>query len=304
MTQFTALFKRNTKLFFKDKGLFFTSLITPLILLVLYAVFLKKVYTDSFLMVVEQIPGLVLADSLIEGLVGGQLLSALLSVCCVTVAFCSNLLMVQDKSSGVYKDLTVAPVRSGTLSLAYYLACAFSTFIVCIVALAAGLVYLYFTGWYMTVTDILVMIADVAIMVLFGTSLSSLVICRLTTQGQASAVGSIVSSVYGFICGAYMPISSFPEGLQKVLGFLPGTYGTSLLRNHCLTGVFREMEKNQDVPEAVVTELITAFRDMVDANLYVLDTRVEIPVMYGVIGGASALFVLGYILLCRFEKKK
>ena len=34
MTQFAALFKRDTKLFFKDKGLFFTSLITPLILLV------------------------------------------------------------------------------------------------------------------------------------------------------------------------------------------------------------------------------------------------------------------------------
>jgi hypothetical protein len=35
-----------------------------------------------------------------------------------------------------------------------------------------------------------------------------------------------------------------------------------------------------------------------------LDTRVEIPVMYGVIGGASVVFVLGYILLCRFQKKK
>lgn len=304
MTQVAALFKRDTKLFFKDKGLFFTSLITPLILLVLYAVFLKKVYTDSFLAVIEQIPGLVLEDSLIEGLVGGELLSALLSVCCVTVAFCSNLLMVQDKSSGVYKDLTVAPVKTGTLSLAYYLACAFSTFVVCMVALVAGLVYLYFTGWYMTVTDVLIMVGDVAVMVLFGTSLSSLVICRLTTQGQASAVGSIVSSVYGFICGAYMPISSFPEGLQKVLGFLPGTYGTSLLRNHCLEGVFREMEKNQDVPKEVITGLVTALRDMVDANLYVLDTRVEIPVMYGVLLGTSALFVLGYILLSRFQKKK
>ena len=186
MTQFAALFKRDTKLFFKDKGLFFTSLITPLILLVLYTVFLKKVYTDSFLMVIEQIPGLVLEDSLIEGLVGGQLLSALLSVCCVTVAFCSNLLMVQDKSSGAYKDLTVSPVKSGTLSLAYYLSCAFSTFVVCFVALVAGLFYLYVTGWYMTLSHILVLVGDVVIMVLFGTSLSSLVICKLTTQGQAA----------------------------------------------------------------------------------------------------------------------
>jgi multidrug/hemolysin transport system permease protein len=297
MTQFSALFKRNTKLFFKDKGLFFTSLITPLILLVLYSVFLGKVYKDSFLMAVPE--GITIEDSLMNGLVGGQLLSSLLAVCCVTVAFCSNLLMVQDKSSGAYKDLTVSPVKSGTLSLAYYLSCAFSTFVVCFVALVAGLFYLYVTGWYMTLSHILVLVGDVIIMVLFGTSLSSVVICKLTTQGQASAVGSIVSSVYGFICGAYMPISSFPEGLQKILGFLPGTYGTSLLRNHCLDGVFEEMQR-QSLPE----ELITGFKDVVDCNLYVFDTRVEISAMYAVLVGVTALLVLGYILLCRFQKKK
>lgn len=297
MTQFSALFKRNTKLFFKDKGLFFTSLITPLILLVLYSVFLGKVYKDSFLMAVPE--GITIEDSLMNGLVGGQLLSSLLAVCCVTVAFCSNLLMVQDKSSGAYKDLTVSPVKSGTLSLAYYLSCAFSTFVVCFVALIAGLFYLYVTGWYMTLSHILVLVGDVIIMVLFGTSLSSLVICKLTTQGQASAVGSIVSSVYGFICGAYMPISSFPEGLQKVLGLLPGTYGTSLLRNHCLDGVFEEMQR-QSLPG----ELITGFKDVVDCNLYVFDTRVEVSAMYAVLVGVTALLVVGYILLCRFQKKK
>ena len=45
--------KRNTKLFFKDKGLFFTSLITPLILLVLYTTFLSNVYKDSYNMIFE-----------------------------------------------------------------------------------------------------------------------------------------------------------------------------------------------------------------------------------------------------------
>lgn len=297
MTQFTALFKRDTKLFFKDKGLFFTSLITPLILLVLYAVFLGKVYKDSFQMAIPE--GFAIEDSLMNGLVGGQLLSSLLAVCCVTVAFCSNLLMVQDKTSGAHKDLTVSPVKTGTLSLAYYLSCAFSTFVVCFVALAAGLLYLYATGWYMTFSHILVLVGDVVLMVLFGTSLSSLVICRLTTQGQASAVGSIVSSVYGFICGAYMPISSFPEGLQKVLGFLPGTYGTSLLRNHCMDGVFEEM-KRQSLPDA----LITGFKDTVDCNFYVLDSRVEISTMYAVLGGVTAALVIAYILLCRFQKNK
>ena len=48
MTGLWALVRRNVKLYFRDKGMFFSSLITPIILLVLYATFLKNVYDDSF----------------------------------------------------------------------------------------------------------------------------------------------------------------------------------------------------------------------------------------------------------------
>lgn len=48
MTGLGALIRRNSKLYFKDKGMFFTSLITPMILLVLYVTFLSRTYEDSF----------------------------------------------------------------------------------------------------------------------------------------------------------------------------------------------------------------------------------------------------------------
>ena len=48
MKPLIILTKRNSKLYFKDKGMFFSSLITPMILLVLYATFLAKVYRESF----------------------------------------------------------------------------------------------------------------------------------------------------------------------------------------------------------------------------------------------------------------
>jgi hypothetical protein len=54
MKTMNALIRRNIKLFFKDKAMFFTSLITPLILLVLYTTFLSNVYKDSFM---AAIPG-------------------------------------------------------------------------------------------------------------------------------------------------------------------------------------------------------------------------------------------------------
>lgn len=48
MSALGYLIRRNTKLFFKDRGVFFTSLIAPLILLLLFITFLGTVYRDSF----------------------------------------------------------------------------------------------------------------------------------------------------------------------------------------------------------------------------------------------------------------
>ena len=298
MSALHALVKRNTKLFFKDKGMFFTSLITPVILLVLYGSFLGGVYEDTFRGVLEGF-GAPVSDRLLGGCVGGELASSLLAVCCVTVAFCSNMLMVQDKVSGARHDLTITPVRSGTLALGYYIATLLSTLLVCYVATGVCLLYLAKVGWYLTGGDVLCLLLDVLLLVLFGTALSSIVNHFLSSQGQISAVGTIVSAGYGFLCGAYMPISNFSEGLQKVMSFLPGTYGTSLIRNHALAGVYREMSR-VGFPDEVV-EMI---KDSIDCNLYFFGTKVEIGTMYIIMAATVAVLVAVYVTLNICFKKR
>lgn len=290
------LIKRDIKLFFKDKGMFFTSLITPVILLVLYATFLGNVYRDSFM---SNLPDtLRLSNSLIDGLVGGQLISSILAVSCVTVAFCSNFLMVQDKANGTIKDLRMSPVNAAVLSLSYYIATLISTLIICFAATGICLVYLRMVGWYLSLADIVFLFIDIILLVLFGTALSSIINFFLSTQGQISAVGTIISAGYGFICGAYMPISSFGEGLQKVISFLPGTYGTALIRNHSMQGVLAEME-NQGIPSGVIEEL----KNSLDCNLYFFEKQVSIPAMYMVVGVAVIVLIVIYVFLNKYAKK-
>lgn len=291
MTGLGALIRRNIKLYFRDKGMFFTSLITPLILLVLYGTFLSNVYEDSFRSALEA-AGATVSDKVIGGCVGGELVSSLLAVSCVTVAFCSNLLMVQDKTTGSRRDLTIAPVKTGVLALSYYLSTLLSTLLICFAATGICLLYLAYVGWYMTVGNVAALLLDVVLLTLFGTAFSSCVNFPLSTNGQGSAVGTIVSSGYGFICGAYMPISQFPEWLQKVISFLPGTYGTSLLRNHALRGVFSEMSS-----EGFPNEVIEAIRDSVDCNLYFFGERVKLSVMYLILIAAIVFLVGLYVLM-------
>ena len=288
------LIKRNVKLFFKDKGMFLTSLITPVILLVLYATFLENVYRDSFTMNLPD--GVSLPNKLLDGLVGGQLVSSLLAVSCVTVAFCSNFLMVQDKAVGTIKDLRISPVKASTLSFSYYVASLISTLLICLVATGICFGYLAATGWYLTASDVLCLLLDVVLLVLFGTALSSVINLFLSSQGQISAVGTIVSSGYGFICGAYMPISSFSPGLQKVISFLPGTYGTALVRNHAMQSALAEMEQI-GIP---VKEL----KDALDCNLYFFENQVDLPAMYAILTITIAVLIALYILLNTMQNKK
>ena len=291
MKTLQALTMRNIRMYFKDKGMFFTSLITPLILLVLYSTFLKNIFDQTFADAFAS-AGMQVSEKLIHGCSGGQMVSSLLSVSCVTVVFCCNLLMVQDRANGTDRDLKISPVSSGTIALSYFLAAFISSWLICLCAEMFCMIYLYFTGWYMSAMDIVLVTADVTLLVLFGTSLSSLCSAPLKTQGQASALGTIISAGYGFICGAYMPISQFSKGIRDVVTLLPGTYGTSLIRNRIMHGVFLEME-NMHVPEAMINGL----KDSIDVNLYCNSMAVSTSTMVVIVAAAIVILLAGYMVV-------
>lgn len=295
MKTLLILTRRSAKLFFKDKGMFFSSLITPAILLVLYVSFLSSIYRGSF---VSALPsGFTLSESIIDGVVAGQLASSLLAVCCVTIAFCSNLIMIQDKVTGSVRDLTVTPLKRSVLAMGYFSASAAATLIVCLATCGLCFLYTLGQGWYLSGADIALILLDVFLLTLFGTALSSCLHYFLTTQGQMSAVGTLVGAGYGFICGAYMPISNFPDGLQKVLSFLPGTYATSLLHNHWMRGALGEMGES-----GVPVQVLDAIRDSIDCNIYFFGKAVSQSAMYLILAGSVVLVTAVYVLinvLCR-----
>lgn len=295
MKTLLILTRRNAKLFFKDKGMLFSSLITPAILLVLYISFLSSIYRGSF---VSALPsGFTLSESIIDGVVAGQLASSLLAVCCVTIAFCSNLIMIQDKVTGSVRDLTVTPVKRSVLAMGYFSASYAATLIVCLITCGLCFLYTLSQGWYLSGADIALILLDVLLLTLFGTALSSCLHYFLTTQGQMSAVGTLVGAGYGFICGAYMPIANFPDGLQKVLSFLPGTYATSLLHNHWMRGALGEMGES-----GVPVQVLDAIRDSIDCNIYSFGKAVSQGAMYLILAGSVVLVTAVYVLinvLCR-----
>lgn len=296
-----SLISRNTKCYFKNKFTFFTSLITPLILFVLFATFLKNIYIESFESIAAEFE-ITIGKRALNGVTGAWLMSSILSVSSVTVAFCSNIIMVEDKMNASINDINVSPIKRTTVAVSYFISNFFVTFIVIVTIMLIGHIYLACVGWYIPVSDVFMILVDCICGILFGTLLAGIVESFISSQGGISAVSTLVSSMYGFICGAYMPFSQFSEDLRNFLGLLPGTYGVGIMRNHYMNGYIDEIVKGATDP-TVADNLSKGLKDGFDANLYVFGNRIPLGAMYGILLGSCAVLLAVYIVIIILRNK-
>ena len=284
---------RNIKLYFKDKMTFLVSLITPLILLVLFIAFLKSTYEDSILSIIQ---GFDLDQSLIDAFTGGWLFSSVLATSCITVAFCSGM-MVIDKINRANLDFMVSPVKKSTLQLSYVLANFFSTFIITFVLLIVGLIYLACVGFYITFVDFLLIVFGIIITSLFGTILANIIWTFTHSQGVVSGVCTLVSALYGFICGAYMPISTMGQGMQYFVSLLPGTYATVLFRQGFLNSVLNRMRET--LPQDMINGIASGF----DVKMSFFGHDVSTLALILVISISTIVLLGVFLFINKFKKK-
>lgn len=284
---------RNIKLYFKDKMTFLVSLITPLILLVLFIAFLKSTYEDSILSIIQ---GFDLDQSLIDAFTGGWLFSSVLATSCITIAFCSGM-MVIDKINRANIDFMVSPVKKSTLQLSYVLANLFSTFIITFVLLIVGLIYLACVGFYITFVDILLIVFGIIITSLFGTILANIIWTFTHSQGVVSGVCTLVSALYGFICGAYMPIRTMGQGMQYFVSLLPGTYATVLFRQGFLNSVLNRMRET--LPQGMINGIAGGF----DVKMSFFDHDVSTLALILVISISTIVLLGVFLFINKFKKK-
>lgn len=284
---------RNIKLYFKDKMTFLVSLITPLILLVLFIAFLKSTYEDSILSIIQ---GFDLDQSLIDAFTGGWLFSSVLATSCITVAFCSGM-MVIDKINRANIDFMVSPVKKSTLQLSYVLANLFSTFIITFVLLIVGLIYLACVGFYITFVDILLIVFGIIITSLFGTILANIIWTFTHSQGVVSGVCTLVSALYGFICGAYMPISTMGQGMQYFVSLSPGTYATVLFRQGFLNSVLNRMRET--LPQGMINGIASGF----DVKMSFFGHDVSTLALILVISISTIVLLGVFLFINKFKKK-
>lgn len=232
------LVKRSTKIFIKDKAGVFFALFAPLIILVLYVLFLGDIQLTAIEQALEGVP---IESKILKSFVDGWMLAGVVAVACLTVSFSAQNIMVADKENGVLNDTLVSPVNRAIVTVGYFIANYIITILICIVVAIIAFVYLAISGWYLSVVDVFGIIGMVLLSALSSCILSTIICKAIKTSNAHGAFVGIISAISGFLIGAYMPISMFPKAVQYFTLFIPGSYSASVLRNLFMRGALDEV---------------------------------------------------------------
>lgn len=244
MRGFLGLTKRNLLLFFKDKQSILFSLLTSMIVLALYLLFLKDTFVSAMDSAINQFPGL---SSLIDKndkdmFANLILLTGILGSAMITVPYNCLITLVKDRENKVDYDILATPLKRGQIILSYFVSAAFSSVILTGIILAIGLTTICMHGdVYLGTIDILKAFGVVALGSISATSIFMIVVLFLKSVSASGAFFGLLSAVSGFIIGAYIPISQFSEAIQTVCNIFPASQITIVLRNVLINGLLEHM---------------------------------------------------------------
>jgi len=130
-----SLVKRNIKVFFRDRTSVFFSLLSVIIVILLYALFLGKSLKSS----VQNI-------SHVDFLMDSWVMAGMITVTSVTSTLGAFGVMVMDNNRKISKDFYSSPLKRGEIVASYILSSCFVGFIMSIVNFILAEIYIISSG--------------------------------------------------------------------------------------------------------------------------------------------------------------
>ena len=232
--------KRNVLLFFKDWQSILFSLLTSIIVLVLYLLFLKGTFVSAIQRAMEQYPGLasMVPQKDIAMFANLFLLSGILGSAMISVPFSCITVLVKDRANKVDYDILATPMKREQIILAYFISAVLTSILLNSIILAVGLIGIRMQGnMYLNISQVVKAFSIVALGSISASAIFMIVVLFFKTVSACEAFFGILSAASGFVIGAYIPISQFSNEVQTVCNLFPASQITIMLRNILLNGL-------------------------------------------------------------------
>ena len=236
--------KRNVLLFFKDWQSILFSLLTSIIVLVLYLLFLKGTFVSAIQRAMEQYPGLasMVPQKDIAMFANLFLLSGILGSAMISVPFSCITVLVKDRANKVDYDILSTPLKRGQIIFAYFVSAVLTSTLLTDIILAVGLIGIRIQGnMYLNASQVVKAFSIVALGSISASAIFMIIVLFFKTVSACEAFFGILSAASGFVIGAYIPISQFSDGVQTVCNLFPASQITIMLRNILLNGLLEHI---------------------------------------------------------------
>ena len=236
--------KRNVLLFFKDWQSILFSLLTSIIVLVLYLLFLKGTFVSAIQSAMEQYPGLasMVPQKDIDMFANLFLLSGILGSAMISVPFSCITVLVKDRANKVDYDILATPMKREQIILAYFISAVLTSILLNSIILAVGLIGIRMQGnMYLNISQVVKAFSVIALGSISASAIFMIIVLFFKTVSACEAFFGILSAASGFVIGAYIPISQFSNEVQTVCNLFPASQITIMLRNILLNGLLEHI---------------------------------------------------------------
>lgn len=217
---------RNLRLFFRDRAAVFFSLLSALILIALYALFLGSLQVDNL---TEQFPGASGDD--IRWFVNAWVFAGITMISTVTTSLAALAVFVDDRASGRFSDFIVSPIRRSQLISGYLVAGFLVSVSMTVVIVAVGQLYLLTQGdGLMSGEQFARMLGCIVLSSAAFAAMASFAVTFLKTSGAFAALSTVVGTIVGFLAGAYIPVGTLPSDVGNIMNALPFAQSAMLIR--------------------------------------------------------------------------
>ena len=221
------LIQRNLKLYFRDKAAVFFSLLSVIIVLALYVLFLSNVQVQS----IKQQVGNTIKETDISYLTNTWILAGMLSITTVTSTLGALGFMVNDKEKKILMDFKSSPLKMSTYPTAAIITAIIVGTIMSTLTLTIYTSYIYInTGYLLNPIILTKTIALIIASATMSASLMGFLISFLNTNNAFSSVSILIGTTIGFTNGLYIPLGQLSNNIQNIIKLLPFSHIASLFR--------------------------------------------------------------------------
>lgn len=221
----------------------FLSLLTQIIILGLFLLFIKNSYVDGINEALGDLKDKV-TDADIETLVNSWMISGVIGTSVITSTLSALNVMVSDKQHMIDFDYNASSVKGSVVVMSYFSGAVLCSLITSFTLLAAGLIFVAATGVFLlTITDVLLLIGLVLLGSVSSTIILMTIISFFKKDSTYSAFSVLLSTLVGFIVGAYFPVSQLSETTQTIVNLVPGAQITGMIRSILVSPAIDRIDK-------------------------------------------------------------